>query len=42
MMDFCLNTLRTLGVALIVGPGLISGAFAQSGNPIRIGMKFSH
>ena len=41
MMDFCLNTLRTLGVALIVGPGLISGAFAQSGNPIRIGMSLA-
>ena len=41
MMDFCLNTLRTLGVALIVGPGLLSGAFAQSGNPIRIGMSLA-
>ena len=41
MMDFCLNTLRILGVALIVGPGLLSGAFAQSGNPIRIGMSLA-
>ena len=41
MMDFCRNTLRTLSAALIVGPGLLSGAFAQSGNPIRIGMSLA-
>src|SRR3984957_122982 len=41
MMDFCRNTLRTLGAALIVGLGFISGAFAQSGNPIRIGMSLA-
>ena len=41
MMDFCLNTLRSLGVALIIGPGLLSGAFAQSSNPIRIGMSLA-
>ena len=40
-MDFCRNTLRTLSAALIVGPGLLSGAFAQSGNPIRIGMSLA-
>ena len=41
MMDFCRNTLGTLSAALIVGPGLLSGAFAQSGNPIRIGMSLA-
>jgi branched-chain amino acid transport system substrate-binding protein len=41
MMDFCLNTLRSLGVALIIGPGLLSGAFAQSSNPIRIGISLA-
>src|ERR1700731_3373910 len=41
MMDFCRNTLRTLGAALIVGLGFFSGAFAQSGNPIRIGMSLA-
>ena len=36
MKDFCRHALRTLGAALIVGLGFSSGAFAQSGNPIRI------
>src|SRR6266852_5950593 len=40
-MYFCCNTLRTLGAALIVGLGFFSGAFAQSGNPIRIGMSLA-
>src|ERR1700688_741481 len=41
MMDFCRNTLRTLGATLIVGLGFFSGALAQSGNPIRIGMSLA-
>src|SRR5579862_2454125 len=41
MIDLCRNTLRALGVALIVGLVLFSGAFAQSGNPIRIGMSLA-
>jgi branched-chain amino acid transport system substrate-binding protein len=41
MKDFCRNTLRILGAALIVGLGFFSGAFAQSGNPIRIGMSLA-
>jgi branched-chain amino acid transport system substrate-binding protein len=41
MMDFCRNTLRTLGAALIVGLGLVFGALAQSGDPIRIGMSLA-
>jgi branched-chain amino acid transport system substrate-binding protein len=40
MMDFC-RTLRTLGAALLVGLGFFSGALAQSGNPIRIGMSLA-
>jgi GNAT superfamily N-acetyltransferase len=40
-MDLCRNTLRTLGAALIIGLGFISGASAQSGNPIRIGMSLA-
>ena len=39
MTHFYRNTLRNLGAALIVGLGFFSGAFAQSGNPIRIGMS---
>lgn len=39
-MDFC-RTLRTLGAALLVGLGFFSGALAQSGNPIRIGMSLA-
>jgi branched-chain amino acid transport system substrate-binding protein len=41
VMDFCHNALRTLGAALIIGLGFFSGAFAQSGNPIRIGMSLA-
>jgi branched-chain amino acid transport system substrate-binding protein len=48
-MDICRNALRpllrpllrSLGAALIIGLGFISGAFAQSGNPIRIGMSLA-
>src|SRR5215813_7214215 len=45
IMDMCRNALRTLlrplGAALIIGLGFISGALAQSGNPIRIGMSLA-
>jgi branched-chain amino acid transport system substrate-binding protein len=41
MMDFCRNTLRTLGAAFIVGLGFYSGVFAQTGSPIRIGMSLA-
>jgi ABC-type branched-subunit amino acid transport system substrate-binding protein len=41
IMDFCRNTLPTLGATLIVGLGFFSGALAQSGNPIRIGMSLA-
>src|SRR5215813_3377443 len=48
-MDICRNALRTLlrtlvrtlGAALIIGLGFISGALAQSGNPIRIGLSLA-
>ena len=33
-MDLCRNALRKLGAALIVGLGFLSGAVAQSGDPI--------
>jgi branched-chain amino acid transport system substrate-binding protein len=35
------NALGALGAALIIGLGLISGASAQGGNPIRIGMSLA-
>src|SRR6266436_5736417 len=35
------NALRRLGAALIIGLGFISGASAQSGNPIRVGMSLA-
>jgi branched-chain amino acid transport system substrate-binding protein len=41
MMGFCRNTLRILGAALVVGLGFFSAVFAQSGNPIRIGMSLA-
>ena len=41
MIDFCRNTLCKFGIALIVGLGLLSGAFAQSSSPIRIGMSLA-
>src|SRR5437660_9425877 len=40
IMDLCRNMLRALGAALI-GLGCISGASAQGGNPIRIGMSLA-
>ena len=40
-MDRCCNALRAIGLALIIGFALISGASAQSGNPIRIGMSLA-
>ena len=40
-MELCPNGLRALGAALIIGLGFISGASAQSGNPIRIGMSLA-
>ena len=40
-MDLCRNALRTLGAALIIGLGFFSGAVAQSGDPIRIGMSLA-
>ena len=40
-MDLCRNALRKLGAALIVGLGFLSGAVAQSGDPIRIGMSLA-
>src|ERR1700692_1750014 len=41
MMGYCRNMLRILGAALVVGLGSFSAAFAQSGNPIRIGMSLA-
>src|SRR6476659_7032634 len=40
-MDLCRNALRTLGASLIIGLGFFSGALAQSGNPIRIGLSLA-
>jgi branched-chain amino acid transport system substrate-binding protein len=40
-MGLTSNVLRSLGAALIIGLGLFSGAFAQGGNPIRIGMSLA-
>ena len=40
-MRLCCNALRKLGAALIVGLGFLSGAVAQSADPIRIGMSFA-
>ena len=40
-MDFCRHALRALGAAVTIGLGLFSGAFAQSGDPIRIGMSLA-
>ena len=39
--DVCSNALRTLSAALIFGLGLVSGAVAQNGDPIRIGMSLA-
>ncbi|TMJ92282.1 MAG: hypothetical protein E6G77_25600 [Alphaproteobacteria bacterium] len=41
MMELCRNALRTLGAALVIGLGFISGASAQTGNPIRVGMSLA-
>src|SRR5246500_2663987 len=41
IVDLCRSALRTLGAALIIGVGLLSGATAQSGSPIRIGMSLA-
>jgi len=40
-MELCRSALRRLGAALIIGFGFISGASAQSGNPIRVGMSLA-
>jgi branched-chain amino acid transport system substrate-binding protein len=40
IMQLCRNALRALG-ALVIGFSFISGAFAQGGNPIRIGMSLA-
>src|SRR5437660_285218 len=40
-MELCRNALRTLGAALVIGLGFISGASAQTGNPIRVGMSLA-
>jgi branched-chain amino acid transport system substrate-binding protein len=40
-MHLCCNALRKLGAALIVGLGFLSGAVAQSADPIRIGMSLA-
>ncbi len=40
-MELCRSALRRLGAALIIGLGFISGASAQSGNPIRVGMSLA-
>ena len=40
-MHLCRNALRKLGAALLVGLGFLSGAVAQSTDPIRIGMSFA-
>src|ERR1700757_2684424 len=41
IMEFCRSALRRLGAALIIGLGFISGAVAQNGDPIRIGMSLA-
>ena len=40
-MHLCCNALRNLGAALIVGLGFLSGAVAQSADPIRVGMSLA-
>src|SRR5437660_957184 len=40
-MELCRSALRRLGAALIIGLGFISGASAQSSNPIRVGMSLA-
>jgi branched-chain amino acid transport system substrate-binding protein len=41
MMKLCGNALRAFGAAFIIGLSALSGASAQSGNPIRIGMSLA-
>ena len=38
-MHLCCNAPRKLGAALIIGLSFLSGAVAQSADPIRIGMS---
>src|SRR5215472_15204812 len=40
-MNLCRNALRSLGASLIIGFGCFSGALAQSGDPIRVGMSLA-
>jgi branched-chain amino acid transport system substrate-binding protein len=40
-MDFSRHALRAVGVGVIVGLCFLSEAFAQTGNPIRIGMSLA-
>ena len=40
-MHLCCNALGKLGAALIIGLGFLSGAVAQSADPIRIGMSLA-
>ena len=40
-MDICHKALLSLGAALIIGLGCFSGAAAQGGDPIRIGMSLA-
>ena len=40
-MHLCCNAPRKLGAALIIGLGFLSGAVAQSADPIRIGMSLA-
>src|SRR3954454_23439228 len=39
--NLCRNAVRTLGASLIIGLVFFSGALAQSGSPIRIGMSLA-
>src|ERR1700746_911412 len=41
IMEFCRSALRRFGARIIIGLGFISGASAQSGNPIRVGMSLA-
>jgi branched-chain amino acid transport system substrate-binding protein len=41
IMNLCRNAVRTLGASLIIGLVFFSGALAQSGSPIRIGMSLA-
>jgi branched-chain amino acid transport system substrate-binding protein len=41
IMHLCCNAPRKLGAALIIGLGFLSGAVAQSADPIRIGMSLA-